>query len=57
MTAPRKVRDRETIAIELCLLALTRLDVRRWSSGRSQYMGGRKAVRRVLAYLDTRFPE
>jgi hypothetical protein len=56
MTAPRKVRDRETIAIELVVTALQRLDTRRWSSARNEYMGGRKAVRRVLSYLDTRFP-
>ena len=56
MTAPkRKERDRETLAIELTVAALRRLDVRRWSSQHG-YMGGRAAVRRVIAYLDTRFP-
>ena len=56
MTAKRKpVRDRELVALEKVVPALRALDRQMWQNGR--YMGGRKPVRRVLAYLNERFPE
>jgi hypothetical protein len=56
VTARKPERDRETLAIERTVDALRKLDVSRYSSQRGGYQGGRKAVRRVVAYLETRFP-
>lgn len=56
MTARKPERDRDIIALEKIVPALLSLDKERYSSYAGRYRGGRKAVRRVLAYLNERFP-